>query len=351
MATEKVYEDTDSAYDCLDIQDRFQTDSPQITSGPGSEGRIHREVFTPDRLELIGIIGCGGHGIVRLALDVLTNQVVVVKETAKSSLGQSKYVSQGYREKTILGSVQHPLVVEMYGAYQDCSKLYVVMEYLPGGDLGRLISPSSPLSVQESRFYVTEVTAVLLYLHRQGVVYRDLKPENVVIGSSGRIKVVDFGCAKRLKYEERTFTLCGTPEYLAPEILHRNGHSFAVDWWALGIFLHELLTGTTPFIADTPSDIYTNILTQTYVPPPDLDEPTKSLLAGLLSKDPGLRLTGDTLKAHRYFSGVDWEQLHLLSPPFLPEHDMQGEIPDFSWVEDSADDSVDQDMQAFVRKY
>ena len=298
------------------------------------------EIYTPEQLDFIAIIGFGGQGIVKLARDVNTGKKLVVKEIDKSRMCGSQSAPRVLCEKTILGSVQHPLVVEMYGAYQDCRKLYVVMEYLPGGDLGRLISPSSPLSVQESRFYVTEVTAVLLYLHRQGVVYRDLKPENVVIASSGHIKVVDFGCAKRVRLGERTFTLCGTPEYLAPELIQRNGHSFAVDWWALGIFLHHLLTGDTPFIDKTPAQTYINILTQTYVPPPHLDEPTQSLLAGLLSKDPGLRLTGDSVRGHRYFSGVDWEQLHLLPPPVITGNSIRRKEPDFSYTEDPPGDTT-----------
>ena len=275
--------------------------------------------YTLEELVIYRIIARGGHGTVKLALDTTRERTVAVKEISKARLCGTKNVLRAFREKVILAEMKHSGIVELYGSLQDEQRLYLVMEYIRGKDLLSVLTDTGKLTAGKALFCAVEITAVLLYLHGQGVVYRDLKPENVMVTREGHIKLVDFGSAKRLKFSELTFTLCGTPEYLSPEILQRNGHSFAVDWWTLGVLVHELLTGKTPFLAETPTQTYINILTQTYVPPPHLDEPTQSLLAGLLSKDAGLRLTGDSVRAHRYFSGVDWEQLHLLSPPFTPQ--------------------------------
>lgn len=294
--------------------------SPDATASdlPSRPG-IHQEKFVAEQLSFHGIIGCGGHGTIRLAQVKPSGTLVAVKEIAKTRLRHTKNVIRAFCEKTILASIRHPNIVNFFGTYQDAKKLYIVMEHVPGGDLLSMLVRAGKLSSAQVLFFAAEITEVLCYLHGQGVVYRDLKPENVMLTREGRVKLVDFGTAKVLKFGERTFTLCGTPEYLAPEMLNRCGHHYAVDWWALGVFLHELLTGESPFVGESTEEMYTNIFTKPYLPPPEVDDDTKSLLEGLLHKDPALRLTGAKVRSHPYFSSVDWDHLDRLQPAYIPE--------------------------------
>ena len=275
--------------------------------------------FTPDRLKFRRVVGFGNYGTVRLAQDKETGKALAVKETLKARLQQRKNVANAKNEKAILASLRHPLVVDFYGACQDEKKLYLVMEYVQGGELLSLLERRGRLSVLEARFFAAEVTSVFTYLHSQGIAYRDLKPENVLISKSGHIKLTDLGCSKRLKSGERTFTICGTPQFLAPEIIMRSGHSFAVDWWTLGIFLHELLTGVSPFASESTYETYSNIISHAYVPPKEVDEVTQELLVGLLDKDPDSRLVGEKVCSHCFFAGVDWDNVDGLEPVYIPE--------------------------------
>jgi serine/threonine protein kinase len=274
--------------------------------------------FTTSRLSSGRAIGYSNFGVVRLTLDKESGRVFAVKESCKTLLGNEKSLRSVFNEKAILQIIRHPLIVDFYGTCQDLKKLYLVMEFAHGGDLYSILVRRGALATTEARFYAAEVTFVLTYLHSQGIVYRDLKPENVLISRSGHIKLTDFGCAKLLKPGERTFTLCGTPQFLAPEIILRNGHDAAVDWWTLGIFLHELLYNTMPFDGETPYDIYANIISKPYTAPIAADNPTRNLLQGLLDKDPRHRYTGEKVKSHVFFAGVDWNHCERLEPTYVP---------------------------------
>jgi len=278
---------------------------------------------------------------VRLARDKETGRALAVKETLKTRLQSAKNVQKVFNERTLLAGVGHPLVVDFYGTCQDLEKLYLVMEYVQGGEMRSLLSKRGKLTTAEMRFYAAEVTSVLSYLHSQGIVYRDLKPENVLIAQSGHIKLTDFGCAKKLRNGERTFTLCGTPEYLAPEILTRSGHDVAVDWWTVGIFLHELLTGTSPFTAESAFDIYSNIISAVYSPPQEADNKTRHLLTGLLDKDPQHRLAGAKVLSHGFFAGLDWQRLETLRPVYVPAVKTALDAQNFQWyVEEQETEGV-----------
>ena len=161
-------------------------------------------------------------------------------------------------EVTILSTVAHPFIVNMLGHLQDASKLYMLCEYVPGGELFSHLRREGQLTEAAARFYACEIVLAFEYLHSINVLYRDLKPENLLLTAKGHLKITDFGFAKVV--HDRTYSLCGTPEYLAPEIIQSAGHGKGVDWWALGILLFEMLVGFPPFYADTPNGIYQKIL-------------------------------------------------------------------------------------------
>ena len=223
-------------------------------------------------------------------------------------------------EKKVLSKVAHPFLVELKSTFQDSFFLYLVLEYVQGGELYHLLTRTGYIEPYDARIYACEMVSALVYLHANNIVFRDLKPENVLITPAGHVKLTDFGFAKVLGQGERTFTLCGTPEYLAPEVITSTGHSFECDWWALGVLLFEMLAGCSPFSGDTPFQLYEHILTSEVSYPSHLDLTTRSLIGSLLIKDPSMRATESSIKTHPYFSTVDWEDVRdlKLQPDFRP---------------------------------
>jgi len=183
-------------------------------------------------------------------------------------------------------------------------------------------------------FYASEIVSSLDYLHSLDIVYRDLKPENLLIDKDGHLKIIDFGFAKRVT--DRTWTLCGTPEYLAPEIIQSKGHNKAVDWWALGILIYEMLAGYPPFFDDNPFGIYEKILSGKMEWPRHVDQIAKDLIKKLLVQDRTKRLGNlkngsDDVKRHRWFKTIDWEEVYYkqLKPPLVPKVSYEGDTRNF----------------------
>jgi serine/threonine protein kinase len=249
-------------------------------------------------------------------------------------------------ESHILGSIQHPNVVTLYGTFQDASNVYVCLEYLAGGEVYSHLRTLRTFEVDVARFYASEILIVLQALHSNGIVYRDLKPENLVFSCEGHVKFIDFGFAKEIS--DRTYTLCGTPEYLAPEVVHGEGSSFSSDWWAFGILLYEFLVGRTPFADENENAMYHRICRGDMTFPPGMDAITKNLLEGLLRVDPSTRLGctaigAEEIKQHMWFDGVDWRRVyaHRYTPPLLPIVDGEGDSSNFA---DYSDMSSYQDV-------
>lgn len=290
----------------------FSSDSASL-SGPLQPSKLTLADFA-----LLSVIGEGGTSLVYLAQKKSSGCPVALKQIAKADLSSSKQVSRVHAEKDILSKMNHPLVVKFYGCFQDLENLYIGLEFMPGGDLYGWLARRVTLNTVETRFYAAEIAAVLFYIHSQGIVYRDLKAENILIGSTGHIKLTDFGLAKKLLPGERTFSLCGTPQCMAPEVITKSGHSYEVDWWSFGILLHEMITGHSPFDAPSAYEIYSNIISRQYHPPGDLDQAVSSLLVGLLEKDKGRRLKGEEILRHAFFKDIDWTCLNSLHPPYVP---------------------------------
>lgn len=189
--------------------------------------------------QLVRIIGTGTFGKVYLAL--LDGKSFALKMLHKKKIIELKQIDHIKNEKNILASVDHPFVVNLIEAFQDKMNLYLVFDFVQGGEIFRLLRKENVFPNDVALFYIAEITLALQYLHDRQIAYRDLKPENLLIGSEGHLRITDFGFAKKI--EDRSYTLCGTPEYLAPEIIMGQGHNQGVDWWALGILLYEMLSG------------------------------------------------------------------------------------------------------------
>ncbi|KAH9436888.1 hypothetical protein MCOR02_000552 [Pyricularia oryzae] len=208
------------------------------------------------------------------------NKVFALKILRKSEVVKLKQIDHVRHERAILADVSgFPFITNMLASFSDHDFLYIVLDYVPGGELFSYLRKYRRFDEDMARFYAAEIVLVLEYLHeaQDGVAYRDLKPENLLLDGQGHIKLVDFGFAKRLggrrdgdnSGTQETYTLCGTPEYLAPEVIHNKGHTTAVDWWALGILIYEFLTGYPPFWHQNPIEIYKQIVEKPVVFPQD----------------------------------------------------------------------------------
>lgn len=233
--------------------------------------------------ELLKVLGEGSFGRVKLVKNLKTNKYCAFKQLKKYDIIKFKQVDHLKNENYILFSLNHPFLVKMEGMTQDDKFLYIAMEYVSGGELFTYLRSVGRFPYSQACIYAAEVTLMFEYLHSNNVIYRDLKPENLLVGPDGYLKLTDFGFAKIV--EGRTYTLCGTPEYLAPEILMNKGHGKGVDWWTLGVLLYEMVAGIDPFNDDDPMAIYQNILRGQIKFPRKFNKDARSLVKHLLQAD------------------------------------------------------------------
>lgn len=265
-----------------------------------------------------------------------------------SQVVKLKQVDHVKNEKQCLLDAENPFIVQLYWSYRDENYLYMLLEYVPGGELFTYLRNAHKFENDKALFYATEITSALASLHEKDIIYRDMKPENVLIDTQGHVKLTDFGFAKKVK--DRTWTLCGTPEYLAPEIIQSKGHGKAVDWWSLGILIYEMLAGFPPFFDENPFDIYRKILEGRLEFPRHFEGNAKDLIRKLLAADRTRRLgclrkgTKDVLE-HKWFSsrGFTWDDVfkRKLRPPIVPIVSHPGDHQNFEDFDDDEEFSTD----------
>src|SRR3989338_4082443 len=244
--------------------------------------RVNKDDFVIEAL-----IGKGSFGkvfLVRGKDD--SNAFYAMKVLRKDKVVARKQVAHTMTERGVLERIQHPFVVKLHYAFQTAEKLYMILDFVNGGELFFHLKQEGRFSESRTRFYVAELTMALAHLHRIGIVYRDLKPENILLTAAGHIAITDFGLSKELAENEGTSTFCGTPEYLAPEILLNQGHNTAVDWWSLGTFMYEMLTGLPPFYSQNQNIMYQKILNAELKFPSYVSAEAQALLRGLLNRNP-----------------------------------------------------------------
>ena len=270
-------------------------------------------------------IGVGSYGRVRLCRNKKTNKVFAVKMLKKSEIIRMKQVDHVFSEYTILASIFHPFIVELKGVnFTDPSYLYFILEYIPGGEMFTLLRDKNSFPANQAKFYAAHIVTIFDYLHSKNIIYRDLKPENILIQPSGFLKLTDFGFAKYITGQ--TYTLCGTPEYLAPEIIANKGHGKPVDWWTLGVLLYEMMVGIDPFNDPDPMMVYQKIIKGKIKFPKNIDKDGKSLIKHLLVGDVSKRYgclkrgVKDIIQ-HKFFENFDWNGLlfRTMRPPYVPK--------------------------------
>mmetsp|Transcript_59515 Transcript_59515/g.191508 ORF Transcript_59515/g.191508 Transcript_59515/m.191508 type:complete len:426 (+) Transcript_59515:146-1423(+) len=279
-----------------------------------------------------------GHGNIPLCLKIL-------KKKDMCRLGQVEHV---INEKNVLATTKHPLIIQLLETFQDPQRLYMALELVNGGELFNLLRSEKRFRPPKARFYIAEVASAIDHLHEMLIVYRDIKPENILIHHSGHIKLTDFGFAKFLK-GQRTYTVCGTPAYMAPDIIRGKGYSLPVDWWAVGILLYELLSGRPPFDAAEEEEIFRLVARGHVLYPPAMERDAKDLIVRLLLPDPSRRLGGrdsaaGSVQGHAFFAAIDWEEAGAgrLEPPWLPQvQDPAADTSLFDHFEESTEGAVD----------
>lgn len=289
--------------------------------------------------EQIKVLGTGAFGIVYLSKYIPTNKYYAMKMLEKEKIIKLKQLEHTFYEKKILCGLNFPFVVYMKYFFKDNVYLYFVLPFVAGGEMFSHLRRMGKFEETASKFYGAQVVLALEYLHALDLVYRDLKPENILIDRTGYIKLTDFGFCKLLR--GRTWTLCGTPEYLAPEIILSKGYGTSVDWWSMGVLLFEMSAGHPPFFASDPMRIYEKIVAGKYRCPGHFSTELKDLVALHLQVDITRRIGNlkDAvldIKNHKWYSDVDWDDLlnSRMHPPFVPKIRSAGDTANFDTYDD-----------------
>ncbi|XP_057679256.1 cGMP-dependent protein kinase 1 [Corythoichthys intestinalis] len=261
-------------------------------------------------------LGVGGFGRVQLMTTLNHGKYYAMKRVCKKHIVAKRQEEHMLFEKKILKAIQCDFIVRLHGAFKDTRYIYMVMEFCGGGEIWTKLKEVGRFDEQIAVFCTACVVEAYAYLHKKSIMYRDLKPENLMLDVRGYVKLVDFGFARELVRGEKTYSFVGTPEYMAPEIIKNQGHDFAVDFWSLGILIYELLVGSPPFSSSEPQKIYAKILDGVLNYPPYLSEAAKSIISKLCRPRPGQRL-GNTkngikdVRHHRWFSNMNWHKLRM----------------------------------------
>jgi len=292
-----------------------------VNEAQGEEGSAKK--LSVDDFVQLKLIGRGGFGRVLLVKKKETQQIYAMKVLKKRFIVAQNQVTHTTTERNVMVKLEHPFLTKLHFAFQDEKNLYFVMDFINGGELFHHLRREKKFSEDRAKFYAAEIISAITYLHTRGIVYRDLKPENVLLARDGHVVVTDFGLAKEgLHGEQRTETRAGTPEYLAPEVIKGEKYTKSVDWWAVGILVYEMLTGAPPFFDSDIQKLFHKITAGELHIPDTLSEDAGDFLSKLLTRDTSKRLSEPSkIVAHPWFKNIDFGKLEAkeIPPPFVPK--------------------------------
>ncbi|KAG4916191.1 serine/threonine-protein kinase tricornered [Glycine max] len=344
--------------------------------------RLQRHKMGVDDFELLTMIGKGAFGEVRVCREKTTDHVYAMKKLKKSEMLRRGQVEHVRAERNLLAEVDNNCIVKLYCSFQDDEYLYLIMEYLPGGDMMTLLMRKDILTEDETRFYVGETVLAIESIHKHNYIHRDIKPDNLLLDRYGHLRLSDFGLCKPLDcstLEEADFSTSqnangstrndehatpkrtqqeqlqnwqknrrtlaystvGTPDYIAPEVLMKKGYGMECDWWSLGAIMYEMLVGYPPFYSDDPMSTCRKIVNwKSHLKFPEevrLSPEAKDLISKLLCNvNQRLGSNGaDEIKAHQFFNGVEWDKLYQMEAAFIPEVNDELDTQNFEKFEES----------------
>eukprot|EP00242_Pyramimonas_sp_CCMP2087_P014665 CAMPEP_0198203120 /NCGR_PEP_ID=MMETSP1445-20131203/6372_1 /TAXON_ID=36898 /ORGANISM="Pyramimonas sp., Strain CCMP2087" /LENGTH=907 /DNA_ID=CAMNT_0043874371 /DNA_START=201 /DNA_END=2924 /DNA_ORIENTATION=+ len=290
-------------------------------------------------LQEVSMLGSGAFGLVYLVRHKVTGVTYAMKAINKRYVMKTRTQTQVKREVLFLGEVDSPFVLHLVKTFRDESRVYMLLEPLLGGELFSHLSDTTTFAESRARFYAASILLGLNHMHERGIIYRDLKLENVLLDRKGHVKIVDFGFAKKLKKDEYTYTLCGTPDYLAPEILKGTGHNRGADYWSFGVLVYEMIIGHTPFYSHDDSEICRKILSSSVTFDGKISKEAKDFVRQLLNRDPKTRLGmgkkgSQAIMSHPWFTGFDWMALESgrMKAPFVPDVENDMDVSNFEEV-------------------
>ncbi|KAL5013642.1 hypothetical protein ScPMuIL_007912 [Solemya velum] len=332
-----------------DVDDDHFTETAKVEASGGSDD----QAVNLDDFDILRVIGRGSYAKVLLVEQKRTKRVYAMKVIKKELVNDDEDIDWVQAEKHVFETAtNYPFLVGLHSCFQTPSRLFFVIEFVNGGDLMFHMQRQRRLPEEHARFYSAEICLALNFLHEKGVVYRDLKLDNVLLDAEGHIKLTDYGmCKEGLRPGDTTSTFCGTPNYIAPEILRGEDYDYSVDWWALGVLMFEMLAGRSPFDvvggAENPDQntedfLFQVILEKTIRIPRSLSVKAALVLKGFLNKNPKDRLgchpqTGFAdIQSHKFFQSIDWELMEQkqITPPYKPnlksEKDLEHFDPTFT---------------------
>jgi len=300
-----------------------------------------KTLWQSTNFEFLKVLGKGTYGKVILCRERATMNLYAMKIIKKEMVIFNDNIHQILAEKRVLQKTSHPFLLNLKYSFTTCDRLCLVTEFVNGGELyfqlARELKQGNPFTEDRARFYGAEIISALEYLHTNAIIHRDLKLENILLDKDGHIRIIDFGlCKENIQWNCETTTLCGTPEYRAPEIIVHDYYGKVVDWWAFGIIMCEMLVGKNPFYHDDRDVMFENVLEVNIIFPRWLSPGAKDLLSGLLNKEPNNRLGSgeegsNLIKNHEFFESIDWNDLvqKRVTPPFKPEVEDEDDTRNF----------------------
>ena len=353
----EIFKDLGKAYDAINSGQKLKSQPRKASNRkqPQQNGktRTGKRPCKLKELKTIGVLGKGGFGLVTLVKDPHTNKSYALKAIKKYQVIELELQKHIESEKAVMVIMNNKFLVNLWETYNDKLRVYFLLDVCLGGELFTILRGRRYFNEPTARFFAASVVEGFAYMHSLNIIYRDLKPENLVLDSKGYLKIADFGFAKTLKEEEgwKTYTLCGTPDYLCPEIVTGQGHGKGCDWWTLGILIYEMLASFPPFVADEPIETYRKIIRGRIRFPRYFSQEVRDLIRGLLHNKPGRRLgvmkhkginePADSIRKHPWYSNFDWDGLNngKLPAPIQNKVRNETDLSNFQQIEIDDEDA------------
>ena len=328
----------------LDLQESHEKNNNNLLSQKNShekykdkdayQSKDFKSKITLDDFQTVKVLGTGAFGKVSLVYNEELKRYFAMKALKKEYIKKSQQTKHTKEERKILETIDYPFISKLYYAFQTKKSLYMITEFMAGGEMFHHLHDCGHFDENRTRFYIAELILAIDHLHKHNILYRDLKPENILLDEIGHIKLTDFGLSKIMNNieKDKTYTVCGTPVYVAPEVLTGQGYNKLVDWWSLGVLLYEFLAGYSPY-REAKNRVDIQIYKKKLKQDPLISNTAFDLITKLCQYNVRLRIGKNVkdIKNHKFFESIDWVKLEKkeITPPFKPKIRYQGDVRNF----------------------